>query len=106
MQEIPVNVDKIFCEHIRVWVRHPCSARPSPHLIKELCSQVGPSLKNFPKARVKDGIYTMTSLYRMINIYKNKAEVERLKTQNMEIFPEKEEMEIEDEIEEKEEAEK
>lgn len=48
----------------------------------------------------------MTSLYRMINIYKNKAEVERLKTQNMEIFPEKEEMEIEDEIEEKEEAEK
>lgn len=59
MEEIPVNMDKIICEHILVWVKHLHGARPLPYLIEQLCLL---TLTNFPKIEVKDGRCTIPGL--------------------------------------------
>lgn len=52
-------------------------------------------MKDLPKTAVKDEICTITSLNRMIDLYKNKAEDKHLRTKKMKKVDEVDEVEIE-----------
>uniref|UniRef100_A0A9I9E1S3 Putative plant transposon protein domain-containing protein n=1 Tax=Cucumis melo TaxID=3656 RepID=A0A9I9E1S3_CUCME len=57
MEEIPVDVDEIICDHIKAWVQHPRGAKPFPHLIERLCLRSCSELEQSPQiACVQDGM--------------------------------------------------
>lgn len=99
MEEISVNVGEIIYKHIHMWVIYPHDTRPFPHLIEQLYLKACHTIKNLLKTVVKDGIWTITSLNRMINLHKNKAKDKCLKTKKTEKIDEDDEVEIEDEEE-------
>ncbi|KAA0032726.1 drebrin-like [Cucumis melo var. makuwa] len=82
MEELPVNVGEIICEHIFAWVKHPQGSRPFPHLIEKLCLKACPSLEKLPQVEVKDRVYTASTLYCFIAIHKNKSRLKHLKTKH------------------------
>uniref|UniRef100_A0A9I9CFX8 Uncharacterized protein n=2 Tax=Cucumis melo TaxID=3656 RepID=A0A9I9CFX8_CUCME len=100
MEEILVNIS----EHIIAWVKHPCGARPFPHLIEKLCLKACSALDKHPQVEVKDRIWSSLTFHCIIVIHKNKSKLKCFKTKQYgkseikEVDDEDEEEEKEDDI--------
>lgn len=75
-----VNIGEMISEHIIAWVKHPCGLRPFPQLIERLCLKTYSTLEQFPQVELKDGVWTVATLHRIIAVHKNKAKFKRHKT--------------------------
>lgn len=82
MEELPVNIGEIICEHILTWVKHPHGARPFLLLIEKLCLKACLALEKLPQVKVKDGVCTTLTFRHVILIYKNKATLKCLKSKH------------------------